>query len=322
LYQKSLVSDAEYSYSGQQFITTYRDDDRSVSTATQVLHQAGNDFRITYAAPKTLAGRVILQRGGDQWTLLPKRHVIVHDRLPSAAASKTMAAKFDLLERNYRLIVAPKPSRIADRKVFEVSVSPRDGRGVSRRLWIDPATGLVLRAENFHSDGTLAVVSYFSEIRMHPKFDQKTFSLAALTTPQTRTIEQRDPSEQKIAREDLPHALDGAAIAPDQLEGYVLQSASLLPGKKRTLHLRYSDGLGSLSLFETLRAGKKPTRIARSLPLVLSSGKAARVTERYSYNVLNWDSGAISYTLIGDASLRLLTRIADAVPPATHDARR
>ena len=155
-----------------------------------------------------------MQRREEEWTYLPKRAVIVGDDVPAAPASKAMAAKFDLLARNYRLIVSPKPSRLADRKVYQVSIQSRVGNAVARRLWIDPATGLVLRAENFHSDGTLAGVSYFSEINVHPKFAPNTFALSSLASKPARTIEQPDAPEEKVQRVDLDHALGGARPSP------------------------------------------------------------------------------------------------------------
>jgi hypothetical protein len=51
LYSKSLNAAELYSYSGRQYISTWNDDGRSTTVATQVLHGAPDDYSMKFLLP-------------------------------------------------------------------------------------------------------------------------------------------------------------------------------------------------------------------------------------------------------------------------------
>jgi outer membrane lipoprotein-sorting protein len=318
LYQKNLDSDARYSYSGRKFDTTWLDDGRSMTTVTRVSHLAPDDFRFVYTAPARRRGSIVLQAGHDQWTYVPRTNHLFHAALPPIPSSKAAAAKFSLLKANYRLVVSPLPTRIAGRKVYEVTMLPRVASRPRQRFWIDPYTGVWLRSEETRSDGSYVFVTYYSEIDFHPKFPPLFFSASSLKRIGTRVVEAR--AERHVAPQahlppaKIKTALNGAAIVPSRLGRYVLQSATVLGGSSNpTVQIHYSDGLKTVSLSEATRTSKLPTVVPGSHAVIFSRGQIGRGTRSHGFNLLSWDAGALNLTLVGDVSLRTLAAFARQV---------
>lgn len=318
LYQKTLDADALYSYSGREFETIWDEYGRSTTTIVRISHQAPGDFRFVYSAPTHYRGWIILQVGEEQWTYVPQKNEVLQGA-PHIPASRAPAAKFSLLSRNYLLHVAPRATRIADRKAYELSMMSRSTGRPLHRIWIDPYTGIVLRREDLRPDGTYAFVSYYSEIQFNPTFPKNLFSVAQLAKPGARFLHMGEPRRgaQAAAAMRLPvskirTALGGAAIVPKKLGRYVLQSAWIMPGAP-TLEIHYSDGLKALSLSESVRTSRYPTTVPGSHPVIFARGEVGRGARRHGFNLLNWDTARLNLTLVGDVSMQALAAYAREV---------
>ena len=310
LYQRALISDLMFSYRGRQFLTSYGDDGRSESYVTDVQHRSPNDYKIVYEEPDRDVGRVIVEDDRQQWTLLPHSKVIVHSSQNLPLTRKQASAKYELLKQNYELTVVPTPTWIADRKAFELDITSKDGNGTEDRLWIDPDTGVVLRKEQYHADGALDSVMYFSEIKV---FGGKTASIKTFSPPPQGLggiVEAKKLDEKVIKRTDVMQYFGKSAICPERIGRFQLQSLTVLrSGRELTLHLRYSDGLVSLSLFETVRTSRLTSTVALSQPIKLPQKLPGRVVRRYSYNLLNWDTPYVNFTFVGDVRVETLAKL-------------
>lgn len=313
LYQRSLKADDLYSYRGRQ-ITTYWRPGRAV--AVIVSHRAPALRRIDYLAPDTQRGRSVVTDTRQQWQYEPRQGRLLHRRLAANAEEVADAAEgYDLLRTNYVLQVVPHPRTWADRKVFLVTVTRKSPRTAARKLWIDAATGLVLKRENYREDGKLALTVAYSDITFRAPLPRTLFDLAPLARrPGIRLIEERATGETPLRRDMVAGQLGGTAVAPSTLSGYRLVSAALTQGGKM-LHLRYSDGLNLISLFEQRRTQtRRPTRVPPSMRPARVGRRDGFVSHHASLTALNWDAGPLNLTLMGEIaepSLQALAAAAD-----------
>lgn len=143
----------------------------------------------------------------------------------------------DLIQEHYLLSTAAATDTVAGRQADVVAVRTRDGRVVAR-FWLDRATGLVLRRELHDAAGRVVQASSFLRLRVG------TAATATTTAP--------TPWRLDLGRSQLSalraHGWWVRATLPDGLELYDARMGII--GGARVLHLCYSDGLSTVSVFE------------------------------------------------------------------------
>lgn len=193
----------------------------------------------------------------------------------------------------YLLVTSNGPD-VAGRSTRVVDVV-RAGR-VRERLFLDHATDLLMRREQFDTAGAFVRAITFVELREGND--------RGLAKQHPATV-MRAPSPAK--------ARAVAAVAPSTLrDGYQRVGVYRQSG---VVHVLYSDGLYQLSLFE------QPGRLDRSR--IPGGGAAvalgARRGWRYRWaggDVLLWQAGRVVYTLVGDGPIEELAEVAASVPTA------
>ena len=139
LYRRSLDAAKTVSYTGRQFIMSFGDEGQSSSFVTVITHRAPDEYCIVYRAPRTYAGRTIIESIRDQWTLYAWSTIgLIHAVVPNL--SMTRSDKLRLLLQSYKITRAAQPRIIAGRKTFEVIVQRHGSATASGRYWIDPYT--------------------------------------------------------------------------------------------------------------------------------------------------------------------------------------
>ncbi len=309
LFVKVLSADDLFTYMGRKVTIYWR---TGQTTAVNVFHRPVDDRRIYYLSPKSQRGLLIASDGHEEWQYDPHSKELSHRRLSPGALEEDDLLSYTLLRANYYLTVDPTPRVYADRHVSLVTIKRPVGHTLARRFWIDNGTGLILKREIYGDDGELAVTSTFSEINYHPKSSFGSFSLAALSkTPSVHTVENSAPSEDPIKPALVPGQLTGKAFAPPNLAGYRLVGASTTTtGGKPLLHLRYSDGLNLVSLFEQQRTqARRPTRVPGMQKAQIGS-VPAHVSHRASLTTYNWDTSTLNVTLMGEMGVKALYSLA------------
>lgn len=319
LYQRSLKADDLYTYRGRQ-VTTYWRTGHTVSTI--VSHRAPHLTRIDYIAPDSQRGRSWVSDETQEWLYNPQQHALVHTTLaPGAEAVADASTDYSLLKSNYLLSVLPQTLMIADRKTFVLTITRYSNKMPARKFWIDAATGLVLKQENYREDGKLAVTATFADINFRVPLPRSLFSLSALAArPGVHQREQKPTSEAVLPLSHLERQLGGAALAPHNLAGYRLLSATFgHNGKRPLLHLRYSDGLNLVSVFELLRSQtRRPTRVPAVMHPIMIGHHLGHIRRRTSPIVINWDRKSLNITLLGEIEELRLLRLANALDAQTR----
>jgi MucB/RseB N-terminal domain len=280
------------SYTGTSFVGTWRGGS-STSAVVPVSHAPGasTDLRL-------VAG------GAEGGGVVPVPAVTPDARL------------LGLLAAHYALDVVA-PGSCAGRSAQVVEARRPDGR-VAGRFWVDAASSLVLRREVYDETGARLRSSAFVDLSVVPDAPA-----ARLAVP--------------VAASAAPAALGGAAAVADDPTGPPADVAQLraagwavpdaLPGgfelyDARTprhggaevLHLSYSDGLSTLSLFaQPGDVGDGPGDGFARQPF---SGADVWVAEGSPERMV-WQGGGRAYTVVSDGSATALPGIVGALP---HDA--
>lgn len=309
LFVKILSADDLFTYKARKVTIYWR---TGQTTAVNVFHRPVEDRRIYYLSPKSQHGLLIVSDGREEWQYDPHAKELSHRRLSPGAQEEDDLLSYTLLRANYFLTVDPKLRVYADRAVSLVTIKRPIGHTLARRFWVDTGTGLILKREIYGDDGELAVTTTFSEITYHPKPSPETFSLAAVSRLRgVHTVENPSPSEDLIKPALVPGQLTGKAYAPPSLAGYRLVGASTTTtGGRPLLHLRYSDGLNLVSLFEQQRTqARRPTRV-RGMQKAQIGSVPAYVSHRASLTTYNWDTPTLNVTLMGEMGVKALYALA------------
>jgi outer membrane lipoprotein-sorting protein len=317
VYNRSLVADTLYSYRGHQ-VTTYWRTGRAIRVL--IKHMAPNWRRIDFLAPDRLRGDILVSNGSkelryDASTKTLHSHVVAANK-PS---DSDVPVKYEQLRANYILSFLPRPQIYSDRKCFVLSITRKNNRTLARRLWIDAATGLVLKREGYSETGKLNVSVAYTDINFHPKLTKADFTLpagksTANAVAKTAAVHEADQSEKPVSVANAPKMLDGKAFAPRGVDEFRLTSAAAVmrAGKNPVLHLRYSDGLMLVSVFEQQRTHtNRPTRVPPSMKTVMIGKTAGHMARHASLVTLNWDTPTLNMTMIGEISAARMLDLAE-----------
>jgi negative regulator of sigma E activity len=247
-------------------------------TASLAVSSRQGRLEVDGPVPIVVADQGPMVRESNGWTLVWPGSV-------PDLASPDLSAKYQLVER-------PGPD-LAGRATDDVEVI-QNGQ-LRERVDVDAATGLLLQRAEFNADGTL-VRSF--------RFDALDVSGAGALRPTPR------PSHRRVVR--VARVRQGAPFeTPDALVG----------GYRRVgvfrstdgLQVLYSDGLDTLSVFETpgslshrrLAPGSSAARVGAA-PAVLWVWPGCQVA--------TWQHGPAVYTVVGDGPLSDVLAAAAALP--------
>jgi len=288
--QQSAKAGAHFDYCGTKRLLFYGGESpREIKL--RVIHLRPDRTRTDFLGPGRTQGTVRIEIGKDAWRFHPR----TSQWRPSASRD---AAAMDLarLLANYT-VTQERIERMAGRRCHVIAIKPRRSGNPSRRVWVDVATKVPLKTQFFAADGALISEASLTDIQF-----AVAKSLAALVHP---------PSNVAAAPEHQS-ALDFEPIKPAYLPpGYELVASAVLSARGRpSCHLQYSDGLGTVSVFEQRRA---PAKEEHERPHARGQQQHTRHRAQFP-PVLRWEHADIRFTLIGDVSLQELDKIAASLP--------
>jgi negative regulator of sigma E activity len=276
------------------------------ATVYRVEHLAGTLTRRVYVAPSSVSGDAIVLRGDSIFSIDSKHRRIVESR---GDTEDSMALDDALLRRNYRA-ERTGAEEFAGRPVIDLTLVNRYSGRPTLIARIDALTKLVLERKEFAADGALLSEMRFEEIRYPASIPAADFAL-----PQAYDIVHGTTSAESFDRPERIVADAGfAAWEPLALpDGFSPVKAALMSlHGMRTVHLFYSDGLRTVSLFES--ANESTLEAARFSPQWLEiAGRRAEYAEDGGTALLSWSDGRVHYTLVGDAGLVDLRVMAAAI---------
>lgn len=276
----SLRAEREVSYTAEQEVEIFGKDGRK-EVRTRIYHQAPDKTRIEGISPEHMAGMILVQKGQSAYRWSKKRQTWFPTRwgVPEEHT--------DLLLQNYRVSFREEGTLLG-RKVNEIHVRPKRDGNPSKTLWLDKETGLVLRSELLNCRREKVSSVHFHKLDLQPKgLSPELFDVKHISAERRR---ENAPPWKPIVPSYLP-------------AGYIQTGVSSMELRdRRGAHLKFSDGLNTISLFET-RAEH-------------GSDDHPRVQEKQNFSrELHWSAAGWEFVLVADLSPDELKHIADSVAP-------
>ncbi len=311
-----LLRDAVDAYAKVSYVGQVQNVDFGTNRADAVLfrieHRAPNATRRWYLAPEALYGDSIISLGDTSYNIDTRANRIVVVEDDALDDQVTEDENFGLLLHNYNTVLAPDDN-IAGRRALSVLLVNKYTGLTVMRISLDAQTKLVLQKEYYAASGSVSHQMRFEQIRF-----TSSLPAALFTIPTSGFTRVKGPSH-GITSGDLPAVVRTAgfqALGPTYLPDGFLPIAGDVSEIKgvRTLHLLYSDGLRTLSLFENARGSAVDFSRYTPHDTTVNSHKAQYVLEGPT-TLLAWPQGNLHLALVGELSQRELIRIAASVSP-------
>jgi negative regulator of sigma E activity len=283
------------------------------ATIQRIEHRAPSSTRRTFIAPEELYGEYDITLGTTTTKIDPKGRRVMITQNPSSDNPATLSSNLSLLAANYRAVAGPV-EMVASRPATLVALVNRYSGELMMRLWIDNATKVVLAKEAYRPDGSLAWRSRFDEIRFTSAIPSDDFS--AVIPLGYQEVEGRRFAD---INDDFQRTYDEAGFKPVNPrylpDGFrIIGAESSTVDGVHNLHLLYSDGIRTLSLFENDVSatpdfgGVKPS-------VTHFDGHDAEYVKDGPTTLLSWREHGLAFTLVGDLDLKALSDIATSVIP-------
>ncbi|MBV8081408.1 MAG: outer membrane lipoprotein carrier protein LolA [Candidatus Eremiobacteraeota bacterium] len=309
LLQSAVTADDHVSFSGSVTTLVYGGTSTS-ATVVRIEHKAPNDWRLWYVAPADAYGRLIISNESVAYEYEPTTGKVFSN---DWASLSPFATTLDVgrIKRNYTIQVT-EHAAVAGRSAHMLSLTSNYSHALVLRLWVDSPTGIILRRETYHGDGTIASKTEFDSIRFVKDLPDDLFKM---TVPVGMTLSPgAEYGASTTAMDSLVGKLNFKPVGPRELaDGFTFEKGSTADrGGVQTVQFVYSDGLRSLSLFEN-PTGRYPT-FDDPAPKPMAVGKLdGKYVTSAGQTLLSWNDNGLNFTLVGDLPAKELAHIASAL---------
>jgi negative regulator of sigma E activity len=312
LLRESLDAPKSVSYVGEMQTIRFSTS-RAIATIVRVEHRAPSLTRRWYLAPDSLYGDYVITRGIATYQFDTKHERVTVSRNPMLDDTVAATGNLDRVVQNYRSVFDGHED-IASRPTVSLSLINKYTGERAVRVWIDEQTHLVLKKEEYHGNGAVASQMRFEELRYTTAIPDDIFA-----TDAPAGYEQVAGTEIAMPSSDIERVERDAGFTPaspkDLPQGFALATGDVtVVNGVRTLHLLYSDGLRTISLFEnaTGAAADFGTLRARTMRF---SGHEAEYVEDGPTTLLTWRERGLYFALVSDLMRPELAEIAKSVVP-------
>jgi sigma-E factor negative regulatory protein RseB len=234
----------------------------------------------------------------DGTVVAPAQHMTL---LAAGAPSIADGGVVGLLAAHYSLRVVGVDT-VAGRAV-DVIAARRPGARRSAhdtaRFWLDRASGLVLRREVYDQGGRTTRASAFVSVSV----GQGDVSSDPTQRAWSATMDSAALARLCVHGWHCPSALPGPLALVDARRGGA--------GDEDIVHLSYSDGIATVSLFE--QRGRLDEKALAGDQRATEGGAAVYVRGQVPRRVV-WSSGGVVYTVVADAPERTVDDVVAALP--------
>lgn len=283
LLERASEAERTTAYRGSQFVSVWGPAGTTTVMAS-VVHVPGQGTAIQVDRTRGTPGGTMFAAEND----------------PSTPLTAPSGGALMMLVRSYDLAVMGT-AQVAGRNAYVVSALRGDGSEAAR-FWLDAENGLLLRRQVTDSSGRIVRASAFLDIQTAPDAEPMTNLPPSLPEPWGARMSSWDLSQLRTSGWTCPRTLPG---------GLTLYEARRQRTSGRTvLHLAYSDGLSTVSLFvqrgrlEPPPDGYRARQVDDSTVFV-RHGVTSRVV---------WSAEGNVYTLLADAPWETVENVVSVLP--------
>jgi len=282
---------------------------RTRAEEANVFFSPPNRYRWEFIAPDGSPERLVVSDGKKEYLSLPHQgKLLCGDAVKSSPKPTEPDREFELMLKNYRVTLSGAEKRVG-RAVWVVEIAPHVRGKPTQRVWIDQQTNVLLESGRFWDKGAFAVLSRYTRFEPKESLAEELFEFK--TNPGTE-VDEHGLDPDYLSFEEMRRATGKTFNFPQTLPGgFVFESADFFDVQAQTVRqARYTDGLAALSLFQTNRPVRPPKDSGPEAALPPHPGDFGLASTGH---VLRFRRGGLYYTLLGDVSEELLSRIAASV---------
>ncbi|MFQ6043145.1 MAG: sigma-E factor regulatory protein RseB domain-containing protein [Candidatus Poribacteria bacterium] len=345
VFQNLLDAENTVSFVGKRLIVDWQFPPRSITMEELIIKKAPDKVIMEILSPWELRGKKIIRNAERTWfENFEKDEFLPPPPPPEFSGRKTFFQDIPLLKRNYNVTISTggnprvrgqggyrEPEALSDesniiagRKTYQIEITPKHPGRPAKKLWLDAQRNIVLRMEDYSSDGRLMSLLVYTEIDFQPQIDEKLFAIS----PSGRNHRIRELKEETLSLSDAQKRSHFPVKVPQNLpEGFAFKGAHIkkIDGIQH-VHLRYADGLTTLSLFESkadgVSLGDRPPKGEhhRVEEIFIGKVKCKITSPPGRVRILHWTTKPVpehdvglSFTLIGEISKSEMIAIAESL---------
>jgi hypothetical protein len=309
LLSQTLSAPATVSYSG--IVETLRMESRgSVTSVYRIEHRAPDLTRRTYSSPSRFLGDSEIIKGNLKFSIDAKAHRIVVTRSdPAVMTGSALRDREALIRANYRA-ASRGNGTFGGRPTIDALLINKHTNRPAMFVRVDRETKIVLDKQEFAANGAMIGETRLDHVRYAP------VPATAFHLPKGYTVVQ--PQRVSGSSNDPDRVVRSAGFAarkPALPDGFSPLDGDLVKLRGiRTVALLYSDGIRTVSLFETATA-VTPDMAPFHPDALRVGGRAAQYAEDGTVALLTWNDGTLYYTLVGELGEAELQHIAATITP-------
>lgn len=204
-----------------------------------VIH--GVDDRGVWESMESLNGeaRQIVRHNNEVVSIYPDRKLVTVSKVgDKPGLHPILPANLDKLG-NYYTIKQMGEDRIAGRETSILNVQPKDAYRYGYRYWLDNQTRVLLKCDLLDEKGDIVEQMMYTAFYDHADVPPTAFNIPELKGYTTQTL-----------NKNAGKPADIGWRATSMPEGFMLTKSTVRSGEdNKSLHLMYSDGLASVSVF-------------------------------------------------------------------------
>lgn len=298
-----LTAPALVDYEGTKVISTVRGSRAETVTMLEAYKRLGR-LRLEFLSPESVSGRLIVDDGMSTWQYEPALHLVI--QAPSFVQGIAHPERAEQILRGYAVSVLGR-EEVVGRDTVVVALAPGSG-GSNRQLWVDEATGVVLRTEERDATGEIVYVSFFSRISYSLNLPAALFRFRQPAG--ARVLSLRVSGDAFTAAEELRNAARAPVIVPPTLLGrYAFQDGRVTRHAAfSAAEATYSDGVSVVTVFQTPASRMAFPQVGVGIVL---RGGSGRFLDLGYFRVLLWQSRGTNFAVLGNLPHAQLLAIAD-----------
>ena len=218
----------------------------------RVLRNGARALRLDYDQPPQMRGEQIVDDGKTYFHFLPKQNKVETQASQVHSLRVRVPQVIQQVRQGQLLVQWVGQDTVAGHACAIVDVTTRGGPTARQRFWIDPTNGAQLKIEQYNAADKLLSVSYYTSVSYNPPLNAHSFD-----PPQAPTASVPQARPQQTV--PTPSQVGFVVLQPSFLPpGFHWQSAAVTEYQGRKVAaLRYTNGLGLLSLYETRDNGSE-----------------------------------------------------------------
>ena len=334
LLQNMLTASKSLDYEGRLTLMA-QDQTRNMVFELMITRKAPDKRRVEIISPSEMAGSGFIINGNDFSPLFPpnrepnkdpnkgpRERGMLMPLFQPEQMDELQGYNIQQLLKNYKVRVL-EGGFVAGRNTYLLEIDPRNSDRASRKIWVDKEKSIPLKTEQYNIQKVLQKLTAFSKISFGLDISDDVFRIQRKLFDfgkQRKPPEHEELWNQSQGELDIDKIREKAkfdATIPNILPGgLMLQSINMIKfDKNQNIHLRYTDGITFISIFqspfdEARRERERhegppgnppgPPREPPKIEKMKILNMECDVMQRGSDFIFRWYKDGVYFTLIGD----------------------